>query len=60
MTPQETSAESPAHAVLRRSLFTEDAVIEFPYAPPGRPSRLDRNPARTTAATGLAGQEDAR
>ncbi|NYI75832.1 nuclear transport factor 2 family protein [Nocardioides panzhihuensis] len=49
------SAISPAHAVLLRSiellaamdldgyvdLFAEDAVIEFPYAPAGRPQRLD-------------------
>ncbi|WP_436701824.1 nuclear transport factor 2 family protein [Nocardioides sp. BYT-33-1] len=46
---------SPAHAVLLRSiellaamdldgyvdLFAEDAVIEFPYAPAGRPRRLE-------------------
>ncbi|MEJ2870495.1 nuclear transport factor 2 family protein [Actinomycetospora sp. OC33-EN08] len=55
LTPAATAAGSPAHAVLLRSiellaamdldgyidLFADDAVIEFPYAPPGRPARLD-------------------
>ncbi|MFI5717406.1 nuclear transport factor 2 family protein [Nocardia sp. NPDC051750] len=55
MTPQQTPVSSPAHAVLLQSiellaamdldgyvdLFAEDAVIEFPFAPPGRPARLD-------------------
>lgn len=55
MTPQQTPVSSPAHAVLLKSiellaamdldgyvgLFAEDAVIEFPFAPPGRPDRLD-------------------
>lgn len=55
MTSRQTAAASPAHAVLLRSielladmdlegyvdLFAEDAVIEFPYAPAGRPRRLD-------------------
>ncbi len=58
MTPQQTPVTDPAHAVLLRSielltamdldgyvdLFADDAVIEFPYAPPGRPRRLN-NPS---------------